>query len=151
MKRGRITPHTSEVGLEAAGRDLPELFRNAAGGRLFFYQLSPLTPPLPKGERKAARPGEGPKEIRVQLAGDDVGDLLILWLNELAFLIQTKRFRPCEMQIDLLTETELSATLLVSLAPPQRDLAIEVKSATRTGALVEKTKGGWSAKVILDV
>jgi SHS2 domain-containing protein len=166
VKPFKITPHTSEVGLEAVGRDLPELFRNAAGGLFLLWAISPLPAsprkrgegkfpiklPLPVyGERTAARPGEGLKEIRIQLAGEDPGDLLILWLNELAFLVQTERLRPAEIRIDSLSDKALSATLQTIPAPAGRDLAVEIKSATRAGKLVEKTKDGWSAKVILDI
>lgn len=141
----RIVPHTSEVGLEADGRDLPELFRHAADGLLHLYSL------LPSGEKMPDRADEGLKEVRVRLSGEDPGDLLILWLNELVFQIQTRRLRPVAFRFESLTETTLTATLAGRDAPAARDLAIEVKSAARAGALVEKTEKGWTAKVILDV
>ena len=133
----KLLPHTSEVGLEAAGRDLPELFRNAAGGLLHLWKL-----PLGAG---------GKDKQAVTVEGTDAGDLLVLWLNELAFIVQTRRLRPCAISIDRASETRLEATLVVKAAPAGRDLAVEIKSATRTGSLVQKTKGGWTAKVILDV
>jgi len=85
------------------------------------------------------------------LEGSDPGDLLILWLNELVFLIQTRGRRLTALRIDSISDKKLEATLVGKPAPAGRDLAVEVKSATRSGKLVEKTKDGWSAKVVLDV
>ena len=139
MEPYRITPHTAEVGLEAAGKTLAELFANAAGGLLHLWGL------------KAGGKSAEKTQSRVSLRGEDASDLLVVWLNELAFVVQTRHIRPGEIRIATVTETALEAEILGTLAPDARDLAVEIKSATRAGPLVKKTKAGWTASVILDV
>jgi SHS2 domain-containing protein len=112
-------------------------FRNAAGSLLHLWKL----PILAGGNDKK----------RIRLEGNDHGDLLVLWLNELAYLVQTRRLRLAEVEIDGLTDTVLEAAVVTQAAPAGRDLAVEIKSATRTGKLIQKTEDGWLAKVILEV
>src|SRR5207247_4875654 len=70
--------HTADVGIRAYGRDLDELFVNAAEG--MFSLIADLSEVKPVGE------------IEVRLQGDDLPTLFLRWLGELLYIHETQRF-----------------------------------------------------------
>ena len=72
----RILDHTADVGLEARGADLAELFTNAARG--MFSIITSL---------KAIRQST---EVPVAAQADNPDDLLLSWLSELLYISSTK-------------------------------------------------------------
>ena len=139
-KRFRVIPHTSEVGLQAVGRSLPELFRNAAAG---LFHLAGLAP----GGRSRSQ-----AKVRVRLEADDAGGLLVLWLNELIFLVYTRRLLPKKFIFNVSTETTIVAEVAAAPLGTRQAAALrEVKSATRHALSVRSVRNGWEAEVLFDV
>lgn len=132
--------HTADVGLRVRGADLDDLFRTAAEG-LFGYIVV---------NREEVRPEE---EETVTLAAESPGELLIAWLNELIFRLETQHRVYGQFEVRAaLDGRSLEAT--IAGEPIDRDRHVmdhEVKAVTHHGANVERDGSGWVAEVILDI
>lgn len=95
----RPLDHTADVGFELEAKDLEDLFQAALKGLLEVMFLHP-----PRGGRKRKR---------LVLKAEDLETLLVRFLNELIYLIQTKGFVPGQAELEV--EREDGAT---ALGPP---------------------------------
>ncbi len=75
MKRFQILPHTADLRLKVYGKDLPELFENAALG---------LAHVLKEGAEKKLKLARGAEKISTE--GDGVETLLVSFLNQILSL-----------------------------------------------------------------
>ena len=134
----KVVPHTAEVGLELAGPDWPAFYEAAAYGLLELYGARPK----PKGEEARS----------LSLHAEAPEDLLVSWLNELIYLVATKRWIPLRVRVEKAEATRLAAELEGSPMPEGVRLIQEIKAATFGGLAVRGPgKGGPWARVILDV
>jgi SHS2 domain-containing protein len=130
--------HTADVGIEARGTSLRELFASAAEG-----MMSLLIDPA------AVRAAEH-REIRV--GSDDLEGLLVDWLNELLVLLNADGFVPAAFNV---TEVSESPALVADVSgepvdPVRHRFRLDVKAATYHQVHVGKNDE-WRARVILDV
>ena len=72
----KVIDHTADIGIVARGRDLDELFANAAAGMLY----------LMAGEDFSESTVQ--REIELQASDDET--LLVGWLNELLYILDTE-------------------------------------------------------------
>ena len=137
----RMLDHTADVGFEVRAPTLGGLFEEALRGLLLVMFEQP--------------PERGRDERRVSLRAPDLETLLVRWLNELAYLIQEESFVPAGGTPEVHSGAEgfsLAASLSgAGFDPEEQGWQGEVKSATFHGLAVERGKGGWRARVILDV
>ncbi len=133
MKRYEEIEHSADWAFRAYGRDLQELFENAARA-LFALEGAPPLPP----------------EIahKVQVSGIDYEALLVNWLSELLYLQETRGETYSEFEIDSLTPTDLLAVIQGATSRPLNKL---VKAVTYHGLKIEQTPDGWQATVVVDV
>lgn len=130
--------HTADIGLVIRGRTLEALFANAAEG-LVALIIDPA------GLREDARE-------RVSVRATDRAALLVAWLNELLYLLDTRRFLPRRCQIVEVTDTSLIAELAGDIVDRDRHCVRRmVKAATYHGLSLVSTGDGWEARVILDL
>ena len=138
MKNNEPGEHTSDLILEFRGRDLEELFGNAAAGML--GTITPLDGVAPEvGER-------------IRLEAPDTGELLVSWLNELLFLLDSRGFLLVEYEFEALDGRKLAARVrggIVDLS--MREVGPEIKAATYHDLLLEKEDEGWRARVLFDL
>jgi SHS2 domain-containing protein len=133
-----VFEHTADIGLNVYGSTLPELFIHAAQG-MESLMVAP--------EQVQVRVS---REIVVE--GHDTISLLIAWLNELIFLFDTEYLLLHQFQIDVLTETQLKAGASGEPYDAQRhDLSSAIKAVTWHEAVVERTDGGYKARIIFDI
>lgn len=136
-----VTPldHTADVGFEVEAESLEGLFQGAMQGLLETMFAHP-----PKG---------GSRRKRLRLEAEDLEALLVRFLNELIYLVQTKGFVPAKAKLRLEEKggVALSATLWGEPFQEAFGFLGEVKSATFHSLAVQKEKGRWRARVILDV
>jgi SHS2 domain-containing protein len=132
--------HTADLGLRASGRDLPDLFANAALG-LMAAVVDPAT----------VRPGGIRDRIRAE--GPDRETLLVNWLNQVLFLFSVQRMVFCRFQVRSFSDTAIEAEGEGELLDPLRHGVLrEVKAVTLHDLGVERAPDGtWRAKAILDV
>lgn len=132
--------HTADVGFLLEAESLEGLFQAALKGLLSVMFQSP-----PEGGRR---------QRRIALEAEDLETLLVRYLNELIYLVQTKGFVPGKAQVKVRPQEggyRLEATLFGEPFQEGFGFQGEVKSATFHGLKVEKEGGRWRAQVILDV
>jgi len=138
MKRYEQFPHTADIGVRVYGRDLKELFANAA------FAMFDITADL-----------EGLKaetEASFELAADNYEELLIAWLEELLYSFCTKQLIFSEFTIDELDQKHLKASARGrAIAANRNRLKTEIKAATYSGLEIKKTDDGYSVEIIFDV
>ena len=133
---------TADIAFEATGRDLSELFSNAADAttNVMIDNLDAIEP----------------REARhIELSNDEIDMLLFDFLQELIYLKDAERLllRVRDVQIDQKGEkcflkAEAAGEPLDAARHHQR---ADVKAVTLHDFSVEKEDGGWKARVLLDI
>lgn len=138
MKRYEQIPHTADIAIKAYGKDLRELFANAAFG--MFDIIADL---------------EGLKEsvsIDVDLKADSNEELLVDWLDELLFNFYTKGIIFFEFDIANLGSGELIAKARGRHIGENRNrLKTEIKAATFHDLNIRESPEGCSVEIVFDV
>jgi len=138
--RAEVFDHTADLGLRIAADDLSDLFRTAAEG--LFDVIT------------ADRSTIGPRESEaVELAADSPEQLLVDWLNELIFRVETRHALYARFDVRVADD---GRSLRGSIAGEPMDvdrhvLDHEVKAATHHGLVLEPHGDGWRAEVIVDI
>jgi SHS2 domain-containing protein len=133
---------TADIAFEATGRDLPELFSNAADAT-----MNVMVDNLDAIE---------PRETRnIDLSSEAIDMLLFDFLQELIFLKDAHRLllRARSIRIDeegevIFLKAEATGEPLDAARHQQR---ADVKAVTLHGFSVEKQEDGWKARVLLDI
>ena len=133
-KRYEEIEHTADLAMRAYGRDLKELFANAAYG-MFDLMAEPASDePLRRRE--------------VALEGSDYEALLVDWLNELIYLHEVEGETYTQFTIQDLSPTALRAS--VEGRPTGRKTKA-IKAATFHDLSIREMEGGYEATIVLDV
>jgi protein archease len=133
---------TADIAFEAIGRDLPELFRDAADATMnvMIDNLDAIEP----------------RETRnIELSNEKIDMLLFDFLQELIYfkdaerlLLRTRQVRIDERDQKCFLKAEAAGELLDAARHHQR---ADVKAVTLHDFSVEKEDGGWKARVLLDI
>jgi SHS2 domain-containing protein len=138
MGTHRLLEHTADMGIEASGQTLEELFAQAAYG---LMEIISGTPEALCREEKS-----------VTVEGGDSEELLVNWLNEILYLFEIKRFFPLDFEIEEVRENRLLARVRGEPFDPQRHpVEREVKAVTYHQLRIEKIDGLWHARVYVDL
>lgn len=136
MKGFRLINHTADVGIEAEGKTLEDLFINAVGG-LYYILFGESPPHTPENVSE-----------NISLDAPDTETLLVEWLNEILYhAVSHKRyFDKINLKIsDLALSASLNGVVLDCC------FKHEVKSATYHDLKIVKTASGYKVKVIFDL
>ncbi len=138
MKRYEQFPHTADIGVRVFGRDLKELFVNAAFAMFdIIADLEGMT-------------GETTEVFEVKAA--DHEGLLVAWLDELLYIFYTKQLIFYKFHIELLEADRLRASVVGRPVADNRNrLKTEIKAATYSDLKIKKTAEGYSVEIIFDV
>lgn len=138
MDSYRLLEHTADMGIEAKGDTQAALFQQMALG---LRQIITACPDI--------RPQT---EVMIEVIGMDREELLVNWLGELVFLLETRRFLPERFEIETIGEQRLRARVRGEIFDPARHfLEREIKAITYHQIKVESTGKGWSAQVFVDL
>lgn len=127
---------TSDVMFEAYGKDLKEVFENAA------YALFSVICKCDKVGQKME------KEVVVE--AEDVRELMIDWLQELIARVDIEELFFSRFEIQEISETGLKAKIYGDETKPELGETV-VKAVTYYGFKFEKTDAGYMARVSLDI
>jgi len=130
---------TADVAYEAYGRDLNELFSNAA---LAMFEVMVETDTVSCIVKK-----------KVSVRGEDLESLMFNWLNELLYFYGAENmlFSKFEVSVDI-KKYELTAKICGEKINPKRhELKTEVKAATYHKMKIWNKNNMWIARVILDI
>jgi SHS2 domain-containing protein len=133
---------TADIAFEVSGRDLAELFSDAADAML-NVMIDNLEEVQPRETR------------RIELANDKLDMLLFDLLQELIFFKDAERLllRVREVQIVEQNENYLFKGMGEGeqLDAERHHQRADVKAVTLHDFFVERTDGGWKARVLLDI
>jgi protein archease len=129
---------TADKGIRAWGRDLPEVFVNAARG---MWSLM-----VEAGSARADR------MLPIRVEANDRETLLVAWLNELLYLHEVEEFVAATFAITYLSDTMLEAEVWGESMDRSRHVLVgHVKAATYHLLRVLSKVRGWEAEVVVDV
>ena len=138
MKRYEQIPHTADLAAKIYGRNLKELFENAAFA--MFDMMADM---------------EGLKaeeSVNIEVEASNKEELLVSWLNEILYISYIKGILFPEIQVRDLDENKL-----IAAAKGQRlekgggRIHSEIKAATYHDLEIQKTDGGYEVTVVFDV
>jgi len=133
---------TADIAFEATGRDLPELFSDAADATMnvMIDNLDAIEP----------------RETRhIELSNDKIDMLLFDFLQELIYFKDAERLllRVRHAQIEHRDEKYFLKAKAAgeTLDAARHHQRVDVKAVTLHDFSVEKEDGGWKARVLLDI
>ena len=140
MGRVEVFDHTADLGLRIEADDLDDLFRTAAEG-LFDVVTADRSTIVAQEEES------------VEIASDSPENLLVDWLNELIFRIETRHTLYARFDVAVAPDgRSLKATIAGEPIDPDRHvLDHEVKAATYHGLMLKRVGDRWLAEVIVDI
>jgi SHS2 domain-containing protein len=138
QKPYRLIGHTADLGMEVRGKDLSDLFLQAAWS---FFDLMVETQPV------------GLKEEReIYVEAPDREALMVAWLGELLFQFEAYYLVFGKFQIQSMTPTSLRASVWGEPFNPEKHrLKTAIKAVTYHQLRLWQEKGGWRARVIFDL
>ncbi|MBI4720061.1 MAG: archease [Chitinivibrionia bacterium] len=137
MKPFREIDYSSDIGIEAFGGDLADLFRNAALG-LFGLQV------------RGAVGASGTRSIAVRSSSFE--NLLVDWLSAIITSAASHGELYRDVTVESIGEYFIEGTLQGEpIDSAKHELRFEVKAATYHGVFVRKDKRGYAARVIFDL
>ena len=133
---------TADIAFEATGRDLAELFSDAADATMnvMIDNLDAIEP----------------RETRnIDLSSEEIDMLLFDFLQELIFLKDAHRLLLRARNIRIDQKAEIFFLKAEAFGEPldaaRHHQRADVKAVTLHGFSVEKQEGGWKARVLLDI
>jgi SHS2 domain-containing protein len=136
MKYRFIEDLTSDVVFEAYGKDLKELFENAA--LALFSVISQIEKVSPLVE----------KEVEVE--GEDLKDLMFNWLQEMIGIVDLQGLFLSKFEVEEISKTHVRAKCYGEGADPKKGGTL-VKAVTYYKFNLEKTGKGYKVTVSLDI
>ena len=138
MKRYEEIYHTADVAIKAYGRNLKELFSNAAFG--MFEIIADLD-----GLKKAIT-------IDIKLTEDSTEELLVSWLDELLYNFYKKGIIFFDFDVADMSENKIFAHAHGRYLRENRNrLKTEIKAVTYHNLNVKKTNEIYSVEIVFDV
>ncbi len=138
MVEYRIIDHTADMGLEVYGKDLPDLFKNAA---LALFDLLIDAEDIKNGV-----------EMEIEVEGGNPEELMVNWLSELLYLSQTKGNIFKEAYIDEVSERYVKGRVKGErFNPESHRFKLEIKGVTYHMLEVRKKGNRWLARIIFDI
>ncbi|MBI4428012.1 MAG: archease [Ignavibacteriales bacterium] len=136
-ERFRILEHPADVGIEAYGETLQELFENSAVGLISIIAGSSK---IESGHR-----------LHVSIESTDIENLLVRWLSEILYLSDAEQFIFARADFEKISQTLLKGFVFGErYDPAKHQLQMSVKAVTYHQLKVRR-QGTWSATVFLDV
>jgi SHS2 domain-containing protein len=133
---------TADIAFEATGCDLSELFRAAADATM-NVMIDNLDAIEPRETRQ------------IELSNDNIEMLLFDLLQELIFLKDAERLLLRMREVQIAESDEIYFAKATAEGEPldaeRHHQRADVKAVTLHGFCVERTEGGWKARVLLDI
>ena len=138
MPRYEIIPHTADIGVKVYGKDLAELFKNAA------YAMFDIIADL-DGLKSSV-------ERSVVVDAPNREELLLSWLGELLYLFYTRQIIFFDFQIEEIDDMRVKATVSGRHVGENRNrLKTEIKAVTYHELKIEEKDSNFVATIIFDV
>jgi SHS2 domain-containing protein len=133
-----ILEHPADVGFRARGSSLEELFGNC-GLALISIILDPSRVDCGRTWELAAE-------------GNDLDSLLVNWLNEVLFYVETRRLVFSSFSIQIADPFQLSCQAMgEERTPAKHSVRVSVKAVTYHQLRIARRGEQWIAEVFVDV
>jgi SHS2 domain-containing protein len=126
--------HTADWAIRVRGKTIESLFENAALGMLRLMQAS-------------SRPGDA-KIKQIELEAIDKETLLVAWLEELLFNIETNDVNFTDIKVHQVKNGHLSASVRET---PLAEMIKEIKAVTFFDLKIEVMDDGFITTLVFDV
>ena len=141
MKKFEVIEHTADMGIKAYGKDLSELFTNAA------YGMASLITDLQKVNPKDSED--------ISLEAENREELLVSWLNEIIYLSASKSMLFSKFEVSEIDEKHLKAKIFGEEFDIDRhQIETEFKAATYHRLKISNSnlpEGVLQAEIIFDI
>jgi len=141
VKRFEVIEHTADMGIKAYGKDLSELFTNAA------YGMASLITDLEKVNPKDSED--------ISLEAENKEELLVSWLNEIIYLSAFKSMLFSKFEVSKIDERHLKARIFgEELDITRHQIETEFKAATYHRLKISNStlpEGVLQAEIIFDI
>jgi len=128
-----LLEHTADVGFRVKSGSAAELFESAARALVSFTRED----------------RSGTIERVVELRGEDYESLLVNWLSEVLYLLDSGEFRPHRFHVESIRPDHLRARMIGE--PARAQWRLIVKAVTYHQIEVKEEDGRWEATVYLDI
>jgi protein archease len=132
--------HTADIGAVVRGVTLPRLFENAS--RAMFDLIC---------DRRTVRPR---RAARIVVTGTSLEDLLVRWLSELLFRLETEGMLFTSFAVGRVDRTLLRARGVARGEPIDRTrhrLKREIKAVTYHQIRLVRGRSAWRVRIVFDV
>lgn len=138
MKRYTQLKHTADVRIRVYGKNLKDLYKNAAIGMLniIFKNRSNIKPK---------------ERYDIVVKGIDKEDILVRWLSEILYLFNEKRFYSMRFFIKELRDTLLKAYIVGYTIPDKSKIIHDIKAVTYHNLKILKKNNLFQTDIIFDV
>ena len=134
-----LLEHTADIGLRAHGATLEEVFEQATLALAEVLGVS-----RPEGGEDAG------EEVSLEVAAEDLGGLLVDWLNEVLYLHEVRAAAVAGVRVDTVADHRAAGALTLGPGTAPEEGTV-VKAATYHRLRVKRVAGGFLAEVYLDV
>jgi SHS2 domain-containing protein len=138
LKTYEFIEHTADIRIRVKGRDLKSIFKNSACAMFDIMAV----------KRKEAPPRGKTLKLTQQAANKE--ELFLCWLNELLFLSAAKGLVFEAFNIKRIDEGNIEAEVRGESIDNYK-IETEIKAATFSSLILEKSGSGWMAEVVFDV
>jgi SHS2 domain-containing protein len=134
MKKYEFLEHPADIKIRAFGKDLPEVFINAALGMMSFLYAKQKNQEILSKQK-------------IIITAENLESLLVNWLSELLWLSDTKHVVISDYRIKNLSPNKISASVSLIKAKAKED----IKAVTYNDLLITKKKNFWVAEIVFDI
>ena len=136
MSSYEILEHTADIGLQASGSTLNEVFREATVGMLEIAG--------------SFHPGAG-KPVPIEVEAPDRAGTLVDWLSEALYIQDSGGVSIGDVVVDAVTDADARGSLVVRPFAGDQSEGVQIKAVTYHQLLVEPGAEGWTARVFFDI
>ena len=137
MKKFEILEHISDLKIRVFGRTKKELFENAMLG---MFEGAKYEKTIDAKHREI--------KVKIKIKSVDLSSLLVDFLSEVLYLVETKKLVFEKVEFQKFTETEIEATLIDS---PLKRIGVQIKGVTFHDLNIRKEKNIWQAEILFDI
>jgi SHS2 domain-containing protein len=136
MKKFEILEHKADLKIRVFGKTKEELFKNAMVG-------------MQKAAKYQKKLKTQNSKVKMKIKSIDLPSLLVDFLSEILYLIETKKLVFEKVDFKKFTENEIEATLI---GKQLKRMGVHIKGATYHDLDIHQEKDGiWQATILFDI
>jgi SHS2 domain-containing protein len=135
MKKFEILEHKADLKIRVFGKTKEELFENAMLGML-------------KSAKYEKEAKNQKSKVKIKIKSIDLLSLLVDFLSEVLYLVETKKLVFEKVEFKKLTENEIEAILI---GRPLKRMGVHIKAVTYHDLKILQKEKGFEAEVLFDI